>query len=122
MGPRQTMYMTNLWDTFLDPAACMNTTVARSMVNWLANDYSNVNQTCSWFWMSNVFQWGYYIMPRKPGERIESPWTLGEKCWAFQNLKYKWKPEALQRILAPLGSTLGAFAANMETSNAGSFL
>ncbi len=33
-----------------------------------------------------MFQAQYYDMPRQPGARIESPDTLGRKCWAFAYL------------------------------------
>jgi hypothetical protein len=32
-------------------------------------------------------------MPRKPGDRIESPATLGRKCWAFAYLRQVWGAE-----------------------------
>jgi hypothetical protein len=119
--PMQSIYMTNLLRSFTDPTTCMNTTVARNMVNWLANNYSNPNSTCSFSWMWQNFQFGYYIMPRLPGERIESPYTLGEKSWAFALLQHYWKPNALQRVLAPLGLSLGAFAFYYNQALAKSF-
>ena len=33
-------------------------------------------------------------MPRLPGTRIESPATLGRKCWAFAYLKDTWEGTA----------------------------
>jgi hypothetical protein len=52
--------------------------------------------------MCTVPQVQYYDMPREPGARIESPATLGRKCWAFAYLARVWtdlKP-ALQRAMA----------------------
>jgi len=51
-------------------------------------------------------------MPRKPGERIESPATLGRKCWAFAYLAQQWGSSlgyALQRIAASGGLHLSNF-------------
>ena len=38
--------------------------------------------------------------PRKPGTRIESPDTLGRKCWAFAYLRQLWAPDQLLRATA----------------------
>ena len=51
-----------------------------------------------------VFQPQYYDMPRVPGSRIESPATLGRKCWAFAYLAEIWA-----NVKAPL---LGSVAAS----------
>lgn len=40
-------------------------------------------------------------MPRKPNQRIESPATLGRKCWAFAYLARIWttlKPSLIHRL------------------------
>ena len=51
-------------------------------------------------------------MPRKPGSRIESPDTLGRKCWAFAYLKqFKHLVAALQSALAVYGMSMPAFVA-----------
>ena len=50
-------------------------------------------------------------MPRKPGSRIESPATLGRKCWAFAYLAQIWpttKP-ALQAALQGTGLSLASY-------------
>lgn len=50
-------------------------------------------------------------MPRKPGIRIESPATLGRKCWAFALLKDKMSVmQAAQARLALTGLNLSSFA------------
>lgn len=41
-------------------------------------------------WASPTGQPNYYEMPRPPGARIESPGTLGMKCWAFAYLAQTW--------------------------------
>ena len=33
--------------------------------------------------LASICQVQYYDMPRAPGARVESPATLGRKCWAF---------------------------------------
>ena len=42
-------------------------------------------------------------MPRKPGDRIESPDTLGRKCWAFAYLRQVFNPTELSERLASEG-------------------
>jgi hypothetical protein len=43
-------------------------------------------------------------MPRKPGSRIESPATLGRKCWAFAYLAQIW-PQLKPKIATALPGT-----------------
>ena len=79
--PNQAIYMDNLLQALVNTeVACLDTAVSRSTVEWLSDTSS---ATSVWWntWM--VFQVQYYDMPRKPGARIESPATLGRKCWAF---------------------------------------
>ena len=51
------------------------------------------------FFVQDGFQVQYYDMPRLPGSRIESPDTLGRKCWAFAYLAQFWtvRNEILKR-------------------------
>ena len=59
-------------------------------------------------------------MPRKPGARIESPATLGRKCWAFAYLNSIWaelRPAlATAMARAPAGVSLGGFGAAWEAA------
>ena len=51
-------------------------------------------------------------MPRKPGTRIESPGTLGRKCWAMAYLQQQWQRKDRQALVAAnLGLTAGRFIA-----------
>ena len=64
------------------------------------------------------FQVQYYDMPRKPGDRIESPATLGRKCWAFAYLRQVWialKP-ALEAATIAHGLTLRPFIAAWDSA------
>lgn len=54
-------------------------------------------------WTYLVFQVQYYDMPRKEGDRIESPGTLGRKCWAMAYNKQIWKPDELEKVLLDAG-------------------
>ncbi len=50
-------------------------------------------------------------MPRKPGSRIESPATLGRKCWAFAYLTQIWphlKPLIIE-TMTHAGLNMGNF-------------
>ena len=56
-------------------------------LDWLEHNQTQINgSTSNWGYTWMVFQGQYYDMPRKPGVRIESPDTLGRKCWAFASL------------------------------------
>merc|ERR1712046_42903 len=48
-------------------------------------------------------------MPRKPGDRIEAPDTLGRKCWAFAYLRQVWEPQALSSALSSVGLHMDTF-------------
>ena len=50
-------------------------------------------------------------MPRRPGDRIESPATLGRKCWAFAYLRHVWVPlkPALEARTVAHGLSVQAF-------------
>ena len=62
-----------------------------------------------------MFQPQYYDMPRKQGDRIESPWTLGMKCWADAYLSQTWNAIAA----AFENRTAGAAKAFEATMSAG---
>ncbi len=105
--PNQAVYMQNLLEGLLSPSTCLNTSYAEGTINWLNtsqvhsfrssvaanNQFGAIfsiqaiaNISGAWMWTYDTFQVQYYDMPRKPGERIESPATLGRKCWAFAYL------------------------------------
>lgn len=48
--------------------------------------------------------------PRKPGNRLESPATLGRKCWAFAYLAQLWDPGALRNATKAAGLNTTAFS------------
>lgn len=101
--PSQSVYMQDILNTLVAPNTCLNTTFARETISWLNNEMSSQSNSGNWMntWM--VFQVQYYDMPRKPGTRIESPDTLGRKCWAFAYLKQFWNPQALEYAVATVG-------------------
>jgi hypothetical protein len=55
-------------------------------------------------------------MPRLPGTRIESPDTLGRKCWAFAYLRQEWNPLELTKSLSHAGLNMSAFITAYEAS------
>jgi hypothetical protein len=80
--------MYDLLHALVAPDTCLNTTEAQRTVAFL----SVVEPSKSPWWSTWVqFQVQYYAMPRKPGDRIESPATLGRKCWAFAYLQQVWQ-------------------------------
>ena len=78
-----------------------------------------VDPAKSGWWSTWVqFQVQYYDMPRKPGDRIESPATLGRKCWAFAYLRQVWialKP-ALEAATIAHGLNLRPFIAAWDSA------
>lgn len=97
--PTQSVYMKKLMDVFLDPETCLNTSYAADTADWLAGNISDVNVGGSFMETYMVFQVQYYDMPRAPGVRIESPGTLGRKCWAMAYNKQFWRPDSLESTL-----------------------
>ena len=103
--PNQAMYYIDLLRALTHKDTCLDTDVAKTTVDWL--DVTDPAQNM-WWWTWDVFQVEYYDMPRKPGERIESPATLGRKCWAFAYLAQVWpslKPH-LQEVVGGAGLNL----------------
>ncbi len=101
--PNQAVYMKNVLEALIDPSTCLTTTMATEYVEWLAVTDPDVSV---WWWTWLIFQPQYYDMPRAPGARIESPATLGRKCWAFAYLKQIWpalKPAILSAVQAVPG-------------------
>jgi hypothetical protein len=106
--PNQVQYFHNLLAALVSSDTCLNTTRARSVVSWL--NVTNPSDSV-WWWTWLIFQPEYYEMPRKAGERIESPATLGRKCWAFAYLAQLWPPlrPRLELAVASAGLTLHSF-------------
>ena len=112
--PSQAVYLVDVLEALLAaPAGCLRTPYARDTVGFVNGSQADpgVSGTFMWTWLD--FQVQYYDMPRKPGDRIESPDTLGRKCWAFaylrQLLPALWQP--LADRLAPAGLNLRNFTA-----------
>lgn len=85
--PNQAIYMKNLLRALINPDTCLDTPVAKAVVAWL--EITDAEKSL-WWWTWEVFQVQYYDMPRNEGDRIESPATLGRKCWAFAYLTQIW--------------------------------
>lgn len=103
--PNQAVYMKNVLTAIVDPDTCLETATAKAIVSWLSVTDPKLS---AWWWTWVIFQLQYYDMPRKPGARIESPATLGRKCWAFAFLRQKWP--ALKPALLAAVPSLGMFA------------
>jgi hypothetical protein len=116
--PHQAVYMLNLLDALAAPTTCVNTTYARNgVVGWLNKDASDPSLSGSFVNTWIVFQRGYYNMPYHPGQRIESPWTLGMKCWAMALLNQYWEPAQIQKALAPYGLSIANFTAEYDKAD-----
>lgn len=56
------------------------------------------------------FQVDYFQTPMPPtAPRIESPSTLGRKCWAFAYLKQLWEPTLLETAVQAAGLNISFF-------------
>ena len=86
--PSQSVYLNNLLTALIRPSTCLHTPQALATAVWLNNTNT---ATSEWWYTWFVFQVQYYDMPRLPGARIESPATLGRKCWAFAYLQQIWE-------------------------------
>ena len=91
--PSQAIYMKNLLDVVVAKNTCLNTTTSHQVIAWLA--ITNITSS-PWWYTWYKFQIQYYDMPRVPGSRIESPATLGRKCFAFAYLQDIWQNGANQ--------------------------
>ena len=87
--PTQSVYMKIILEAVVDPSTCLGTEIAQNLVAWL-NIVSTDPGESMWWWNWYVFQPQYYAMPRSAGDRVESPATLGRKCWAFAFLRQLW--------------------------------
>lgn len=79
--PNQAVYLMEVLNTLASSSTCLNTSVAKDTVSWLDGALAEPSVGGSFMWTYLVFQVQYYDMPRHAGDRIESPWTLGMKCW-----------------------------------------
>jgi hypothetical protein len=118
--PTQVTYMHDLLVAVADPSTCLNTSTARGVVSWLNTNQSDPADGGTFFGCWQQFQGQYYDMPRKPGDRIESPDTLGRKCWAFAYLNQVAEKDgllvALQNAAGRAGLELGAFIQSYQAS------
>ena len=103
------------------PDVCLTTPYVNDTAVWLQRIQSNISLggTLVQTWAAPTGQPNYYEMPRKPGARIESPWTLGMKCWAFAYLRQSWNSSARAFLTARLAAhamPIGVFAAQYEAA------
>jgi hypothetical protein len=85
--PSQVTYYYKLLELLEEESTCLHTLQALRTIKWLKNTNTT---TSEWWYTWNIFQVQYYDMPRLPNTRIESPATLGRKCWGFNYLKQVW--------------------------------
>ena len=78
----------------LPSSRTVQTAVAHDVIRWLNTSQAEPAVSGSWMWTFLVFQTQYYEQPRKPGDRLESPATLGRKGWAFAFLAQGWPAAA----------------------------
>ena len=107
--PNQAVYFNSVLLALAAPSTCLGTAAARDTVAWLNSSQADASVAGAFLNTWVVFQAQYYSMPRKPGDRIEAPDTLGRKCWAFAFLSQTWASEA-----AALQSALGAAGLSAE--------
>jgi hypothetical protein len=114
--PSQVVYFGEIVSTLINPQTCVNTSYAADTAHWLDVYQSKLSLGGSLLqtWASPQGQPNYYEMPRHPGERIESPWTLGMKCWAFAYLVQTWRPAALVSHLQQGNLSIDVFLANYK--------
>ena len=114
--PSQVVYFYDILDTLADNQTCVNTSYAADTARWINLVQSNLSLggTLLEKWAAPGGQPNYYEMPRHPGERIESPWTLGMKCWAFAYLAQMWKPAPLLAHLKEANLSIPIFVEKYE--------
>ena len=110
--PNQAVYLNSVLLALASPATCLNTSTARDVVAWLSTSQSDPAVSGAFMNTWVVFQAQYYDMPRAAGARIESPDTLGRKCWAFAYLAQMWRAEApaLASALSAAGLSAAAYS------------
>ena len=116
--PNQAVYLQDVLIALASPDTCLNTSTARDVVAWLSS--SQADPTVSGAFMNTwvVFQSQYYDMPREAGARIESPDTLGRKCWAFAYLAQMWRAvsPALASALSAAGLSAAAYSQAVDAA------
>jgi len=95
--PSQTVYFYQLLDALAAHGTCLNTSYAQETLTWINSSMADPSIAGNFMWTWLVFQEQYFDMPRKPGVRIESPDTLGRKCWGFAYFTQHW--DSLQPLL-----------------------
>lgn len=107
--PNQAVYMVDILKTLIAPDTCINTSYALNTMRFINRSQTDasISGTFMWTWLD--FQVQYYDMPRKPGTRIESPDTLGRKCWAFAYLR-----QLLPALWQPLADRLSKVGQNLR--------
>ena len=110
--PHQTVYLLELLKFMVAPSTCLNTSYAAETFEWFNGPFANVSVGGSFMWTWLDFQVGYYRMPQKAGSRIESAWTLGEKCWAFTVLQQKLILAPIEKASSSVGQSIANFTAN----------
>lgn len=88
--PSQVVYFLSLLEDVTSPGTCANTSYYYDTILWLNRTIIDSSLSGSFGWTWDVFQPQYYDMPRKAGDRVEAPDTLGRKCWAFAYLDARW--------------------------------
>jgi hypothetical protein len=100
-----------------DPATCLQTPYAADTVKFLNVDAVDVQLPGS-VMNTIAFQNQYYDMPRKPGDRIESPTTLGRKCWAFAYYLFYFDAAEFEATLHTAGLDVAPYVVQHEAANA----
>lgn len=114
--PSQAVYMFELLSTLADSTTCLNTSYAADTTSWLNTLQGDPRETGNFMWTMAIFQPQYYDMPRKPGDRIEAPDTLGRKCWADAYLAQKWPSisTVLEERVSAAGLNISGFVVEFE--------
>ena len=109
--PSQATYMHDMLAALSGPTTCLNTSYAKDTVEWMNTAMSNETLAGGSFmgtWLD--FQVDYFQTPMPPtAPRIESPSTLGRKCWAFAYLKQLWEPTLLETAVQAAGLNISFF-------------
>ena len=121
--PSQVTYFHDLLTFLIEPTTCLHTEQARQTATWL----NNTDTSTPWWYTWDIFQVQYYDMPRLPNVRIESPATLGRKCWAFAFLTQTWLQQGpggtnlktqlqqtMQQAKLPVGGFVTAYMAAID--------
>ncbi len=117
--PSQATYLTQVPRALVaaGAASCLTTPAAAGVAAWLDGPASNASLPGSPLQTWVGFQASYFVTPRPPGSRLESPGTLGRKCWAFAWLAATWDGgAALRAALGPAGLSAETFIAAYDAA------